>query len=659
MTRSWTSKLSHALALSSILAVGLLTYGFTLRLPLFLDDMVHFRWLQWQTVDGILWSSRGLGYYRPLPFLIWKLLWSLQGTLHPPTLHAVNLGVHLLNGLLVWSVVRGQQWPRAATLGWACALLFLVYPFSYQAVPWVGSFTHPLVTLLILASLWLYQLGERHARPAWRAGSVGLAFLAPFAHETGVLLPTLLVLLLLTRQDGLTVKQAVWRTRFHWLGACAGLLVWLAVPKSLGQPQVWNLEARYQNGVYLLQGLAYPVAPLARNVTATGWGLDDLQSILFVSLPALFLWTLFLWRAKAGRPLALALGWFAVAVAPVWLMLGFEYIVDGPRLLYNSAIGVSLLWASPLAIPWPAGRLQKTARLLSALAVLLVGLSGYWFVGQRAALYEQLRQTVRQFVQAIDAIDAPGEVLCVNCPLWLAPQRPTFAVGHEGVPLLYASYQLSDLLWANTGEEREMAGVVIPDIQRPWRYHYVGTGDVQSIEGLQGPLRQAAGVILTDYEQETIAIYPVGALETQGAAPQTPFLADFDRRLRLLSAETEREDAVLRVTLRWQSLQTLAENTTVFVHLVDSSGQLVGQRDGYPLMGLASPQAWQPGDVWRDVRVLHLPEGVVGTVTLNVGLYTVTDGLRLPAVGPQGQSFLDDAVPVASLASIHTGSQSK
>ena len=145
MTRFWRSNLICTLILLALLAIGILTYGFSLRLPLFLDDMPHFRWLQWQTLTGILRSSRGLGhlgYYRPLPFLLWKALWFLQGQLHPPTLHAVNLGLHLLNTILVWGIVKGQCRERGTVLGTASALLFLLYPFSYQAVPWVGL-AHP------------------------------------------------------------------------------------------------------------------------------------------------------------------------------------------------------------------------------------------------------------------------------------------------------------------------------------------------------------------------------------------------------------------------------------------------------------------------------------------------------------------------------------
>lgn len=632
-----------------LLAVGGLTYGFSLRLPLFSDDIPHFHWLQSHNVLEILSSSRGLGYYRPLPFLVWKALWSLQGQLHSPTLHAINLVLHLLNTLLVWGVVKNRSQNRGSVLGAGSALLFLLYPFSYQAVPWVGSLTHPLVAALILCSLHLYQIGRQRSSRWLQVGSLGLACLAPFAHETGVLIAPLLSLFLLADQERPSLKGILRQTCYYWLITLVSLTIWLAVPKSVHAPRIWNLEARYQNGVYLLQGLAYPVAPLARNVLAAGWGLDDLQSILMVSLPIVLLWGFLFWKAGMSRLLTLALGWFGIAIAPVWLMLGFEYVVDGPRLLYTASIGASLFWALPLALPWRS-QLKKRGRALATLAVLLIGLSGYLFIRQRAAMYEQLRRAVTQFIQATRSIPTPGTVLCVNCPLFLAPRDPTFAVGHEGVPIC-ASHQLSGLFWVNTGEERKIEGVTFPDVQHPWEYHYASAGDPHTWESLQKPLRMAAGVILTDYEGEDIAIYPVGALEAEGTSPQTPFLADFASRVRLLSATVERESEVLRVIFRWQSLQPLPEDATVFLHLLAPSGQLIGQRDGYPLMGLSRPIAWKPGDIWWDVRIIRLPKSLpAGEYTLKVGLYIVGGGPRLEAINPMGRRFPDDAVPVGTLA---------
>jgi len=629
--------------------IGIWVYGFSLRLPLFSDDMPHLIWLKGQNFLQILSRPGAFSeYYRPLAFLLWKILYLLQGTFHPPTLHAVNLVFHLLNGVGVWAILYHHTPSPNRLLSTAGMLLFLLYPFGYQAVPWVGPLFHLLVTFLVLGSIYLYLLWERRRQRVLLAGSLALALLAPFAHETGVLLPLLLTLLLLTREKPLRWKEALRSTRFHWLCALIGLGVWLIVPKNLAPSQIWNLEARYQNGVYFLQGLMYPVAPLARSVLAAGWGLDDLQSILLVSLPVALLWGLLLWRAGGGRLLLLAVGWFALTAAPAWLMLNFDYVISGSRLLYLPSVGAALFWTIPLALPpWNSRRLSFLKDALAIFLVLLIGLSGGIFIRERAAMYEQLRQFVGAFIRAVRSIPT-DPVLCVNCPLFLAPIHPTFAVGHEGVPIC-SSDQLEDLFWVNTGQLRSVEGLVFPDLQQHWKYHYGGAGPVNTSDSLQTVLREYAGVILTDYGGEDLTVYPVGMLEAQGVPPQTPFLAEFGGRIRLLSASVDVEEKTLVVTLRWQSLEPTREETTVFLHLVSDSGQLVAQRDGYPLMGLSRPVFWIPGDIWRDIRYLWRSGIPGGTYTLKVGLYPVNGGPRLKAVDPFGTPIPDDAVPLATL----------
>ena len=54
-----------------VVAVGLgaVLYGPTLNLPLFMDDVANFRWLEEHDLD--LWvTAQFFPYYRPVPFTI-------------------------------------------------------------------------------------------------------------------------------------------------------------------------------------------------------------------------------------------------------------------------------------------------------------------------------------------------------------------------------------------------------------------------------------------------------------------------------------------------------------------------------------------------------------------------------------------------------------
>ncbi len=641
--RPWT----FILPALGLLLIGGLTYGFSLRLPFFFDDMILFRWLHGRTIGEILSFSQIPGYYRPLQFILWKLLWSLQGKLHLPTLHAINLGLHLFNGLLVWSVIK--EWsPKRSILGVITALLFLVYPFSYQAVPFIGALNHPLVTAMILGALRLHQFGTRTSS-RWPVGlSCGLAFLAPLVNEAGVLLPVLLSFGTLTGLRSPSLREMARRTGVCWLFALIGLGIWLAIPKEASRSLIWNLESRYQNAAYLLQGLTYPVAPMALKLMNAGWGLDDIQSVWLVSLLMALMWGVLLARAGAGRTVALALGWFLVTGAPIWLMLEFHYVIDGPRLLYLPSVGAALFWAAPFSIPWPSRRWKLLGYTLTALMVALTGLQSVFFIRDRARMYEQIRLTVSQWIHAVQSVPVSGPVLCINCPEWFAPKEPTFAIGHEGVSLGDFHY-FDDIFWLITGEEREAKMAVLPDLQQEWRYNYASGGDGHTIDSIQSLLREVSGVVLADYEGEDIALYPAGRLEMWGAAPVSPFIADFAGQIRLLSAEIRPEGQTVLAILRWQCLQPPTEDVTVFLHMMAPSGQIIGQRDGYPLM-VARPRDWQAGDIWRDVRLLRLPEGLpAGIYALIVGMYTREGGSRLPATDPAGHRFPDDAVPIGEM----------
>jgi len=174
---------------------------------------------------------------------------------------------------------------------------------------------------MIMGALRLHQMSRSRPSRWLSMGSLALTFLAPFANENGFLIAPLLVLLLLTRQERPSLREALRETRLHWLCTLGSLGLWSIAPQdaTLSPVPIWNLEARYQNGVYLLQGLSYPVAPLARHIWAAGWGLDDLQSVLLISVPVVLLWGIILWKAGGGRPLLLAVGWFVLAIMPVCL----------------------------------------------------------------------------------------------------------------------------------------------------------------------------------------------------------------------------------------------------------------------------------------------------------------------------------------------------
>jgi 4-amino-4-deoxy-L-arabinose transferase-like glycosyltransferase len=86
----------------------------------------------------------------------------------------------------------------------------------------------------------------------------------------------------------------------------------------------------------------------------------------------------------------------------------------------------------------------------------------------------------------------------------------------------------------------------------------------------------------------------------------------------------------LRVTLYWHALQTPDKDYRVFVHLLDSQGQIVAQHDGAPDNGELPTLGWLPGEYLSDTHRLALPPTLrAGAYRLLVGLYDPTTRQRL------------------------------
>jgi hypothetical protein len=99
----------------------------------------------------------------------------------------------------------------------------------------------------------------------------------------------------------------------------------------------------------------------------------------------------------------------------------------------------------------------------------------------------------------------------------------------------------------------------------------------------------------------------------------------------------------IRIDLTWQARQSL-ENTTIFVHLVDQQGSLVGQSDGEALGGSYPFELWAAGDQVMDTRWIKTDS--TGPFGIRVGLYNRQTSERLGAFTGDDEQFPDDSVPV-------------
>ncbi|MCA9999490.1 MAG: hypothetical protein KDE56_27190, partial [Anaerolineales bacterium] len=92
----------------------------------------------------------------------------------------------------------------------------------------------------------------------------------------------------------------------------------------------------------------------------------------------------------------------------------------------------------------------------------------------------------------------------------------------------------------------------------------------------------------------------------------------------------------VELTLYWQAISPIAEDYTVFLHLLTPEGEFVLGQDGQPLGGLYPTSFWGEGEMVVDGRS-WFADVPPGEYQLQVGFYLLATGQRLPASGPHSE----------------------
>ncbi|TWT40283.1 hypothetical protein RAS1_39910 [Phycisphaerae bacterium RAS1] len=227
----------RAAALLALAAVIFIAHGRSLSYGLFMDDHAHFRQLRecdWSLaglvdacrldlVGGVIdiwWlPACTLRFFRPVAFALMKLTYKLGGW-SPLLMHVANLGWHLLNCVLLMTLLSRLGTPRL--LAWAAAMLFAIHPAHVGTVQWIACQSELMVTALLLAATLAYLryrgISESAERSATAApGSAVCGFLSALAfaaalgcRENAIALPAVLIGLepLIRRRGGNSSRLA-------------------------------------------------------------------------------------------------------------------------------------------------------------------------------------------------------------------------------------------------------------------------------------------------------------------------------------------------------------------------------------------------------------------------------------------------------------------
>jgi hypothetical protein len=105
------------------------------------------------------------------------------------------------------------------------------------------------------------------------------------------------------------------------------------------------------------------------------------------------------------------------------------------------------------------------------------------------------------------------------------------------------------------------------------------------------------------------------------------------------------------LTLYWRSLARPPVDYTIFIHLLDGSGQVMAGWDAPPVRGNYPTHLWSAGEVVEDGHTLTLPADLpAGNYRLVAGLYQLDTLQRLPVSDASGRRMADDAIPLMPIA---------
>lgn len=350
------------------------------------------------------------------------------------------------------------------------------------------------------------------------------------------------------------------------------------------------------------------------------------------------------------NPIALVLA--LIGAGPLWRRsrLAVMWLVGLPLLTaflidttwhhgrYTMPIIPFVLIAAAIGMDWLVARLsQSGTRRLSAaaLAVLLLaaGLYGlpYWAT--------QLGQNTRE-IEDIDV--ALGRWLADN-----TPEDALIAVDDIGAIAFLSGRRIVDLnglvspeLWpavrAPEGLLRAQVMTQILSVNPPdylavfplWRW------DIVTNPAISEQVHKVSTPTHTIIFQPEVGVYRIAWPYLPEAMPQSPAEVTFGESIRLLGFDHTIDGDELDLTLYWDSLVPTGTNYDVFVHVMDSTGQIIAQADREPAGGIAPTSLWQPGDIVRDTYQLVIPDLGARAWSLHVGLYLRESGERLPTNPP-------------------------
>ncbi|MBI1248384.1 tetratricopeptide repeat protein [bacterium] len=177
---------------------------------------------------------------RPIPYMSFAVDYRIWGG-QPWGFHWTNLLIHLINGLLIFAIVRRliaselcaeSLRDRAVEIAMFAAVLWIAHPINTNAVTYIYQRLESLMSLFFLTSLFCYVRSWNSSRAVWwLGGAIVAACFSMLSKESGVAILPVLFFLDVAREQRSFIRSI--RTRWLFWGFLLLTIVPMAIAISV------------------------------------------------------------------------------------------------------------------------------------------------------------------------------------------------------------------------------------------------------------------------------------------------------------------------------------------------------------------------------------------------------------------------------------------